>query len=69
MTKKREVFPPHPDAAIHARVLARLMSRTPAERRQALIDAGVLTESGELAEPYTKDPVLSYREPLTHAED
>ncbi len=49
---KRPLIPPHANAEAHKRVMARLGRMTREERRQSLIDAGILEPNGELAEPY-----------------
>ncbi len=44
--------------------MERLRKMTDSERIQALIDAGILTDDGEMAKPYTTVSSLSYCEPL-----
>ncbi len=52
------------DAEVHRRVLARLRNMTEAEGKRSLIDAGILDESGKLADFLTKKSMLSYRDAL-----
>lgn len=49
---KRPLISPHANADAHERVMARLRRMTREERRQSLIDAGILEPNGELAEPH-----------------
>jgi hypothetical protein len=44
-------LPPHPNAAVHQRIMEDLRKMTPEEFLQSLIEAGICTPDGELA-PY-----------------
>ena len=45
-------IPPHANQAAHDRLMKRLKAMTQDERRQSLIDAGILTKTGKLAKKY-----------------
>lgn len=44
--------PPHANAEVHARIMARLAAMTPQEFLQSSVRAGILTPDGQLAEHY-----------------
>ena len=43
---------PHANAEAHARFVAEMAKMTPKEIFQTIVDAGIYTPDGELAEPY-----------------
>ena len=56
---RRPLIPPHGNAEVHKRLMARLRKMTPKELFQTIVDAGIYKPNGELAEPYTGGPDLS----------
>lgn len=60
-------IPPHANEPVHRAVMAWLEHATPEERRQNLVDAGIIEKSGRLAKPYrsgkarAKGPAASVR--------
>lgn len=57
MNGTEELLPAHPNAETHRRVMAALDAATPAEHREMLIAAGIMTAAGELTEHYrTRKP-------------